>query len=1351
MKTQSAHAFTQPTIKRYNFRWRSGPAARILAGIVVAGGLAAGQAARAQNAYTDNGGPGNFSTLITPSPAGGTSFLNGDSLTFTGATGTQVDDITAALGFNVLNFNAAVTQTFNKGTGTTITLGATSGAVNPVINLNNGTNTQTFNLNLALPNSLTFTATAATVGAAIFGGVISGAGGLTFTGTSASGAGNGNGIVLSGANTYTGATIVNAGSIVSLQNTSALGSAAAGTTVVSGGEINFQSNGGTYAESFVINGSGYNNNGRGVFRGSTAGAANAPQTIAGAVTLGSNSTVNNNNNALYISGNIDLATFTLTHAGAVTEIYSGNISSTGGGGNLIENNAAGILVLTGNNTYGTVNPTAAPTTITAGTITGTTTSLQGNITDNAVVATGGLVFDQTAPTLVGGTALASGTYGGIISGTGKVSKNNAGVVSFTNANTYSGGTLVNGGTLVLDFSGAAPPAGILNAAGALTLGGGTLSVKGNASGATAQTVGSLTLTPGNSGIAVNPNGGTSSTLTITSPTVSNPAGAAVNFNTAAGGADASTNNLGTGIIAWNPTLTNGIIGGDYTLTDATGTGFATTGAGATAGDVVRLVPSSALPAAGADPSTNYGVSVTNGNLTLTETASQTANTVTVDTSGGAGTLDLGNTALQTSSNALVVSGGKAYNIVSVANGGGGVLGTSGTAFTVNNFNGAAAVTLGALVSGGAGGLNVNGNGTTVITGNNAYTGTTALSGGTLQVGNGGTSGAIGTGALIDSGTVILNRSDTATVANAISGAGTLTQAGSGTSILTGANTYTGTTTISAGALQFGNGGTTGTPTATANIVDNGSLIFNLSSPAATPTVFAAPVSGTGSLTMNGTGVVNLTTSTNSYSGGTIINAGILGLGSTAAADENPAGLGTGPVTINTGGTLRIGTSASVATPYTVANAVNLAGGSLFTQDGVQDLTGAVNVTAASTLGGSFFDKPVFIDGLLTGGGALTLTQGAAFNTNNNFDASVVHFRNASASGNTYNGTISVTNPAGSQFSQISLDASNPLANASVNLATTNTNGNASLIFNFGVTTSTLGSLAGVGNIALNTLNGTTAPETLTVGGNGANTNYSGILSSTGSLVKTGAGSMALTGATANTYTGGTTVGAGLLVLNSAAANGTLGTGGVTVNGTANSSAASATEGVLQLAASSQINDGAPVTLNGGTLNTQGFSEGAAGAPGLGTLALTSPNGTFSFLDYGTGGATNGVSSTLAFANSTGTLGAGQLEVLNYEYGQAATGLASATDHLYLGVDNTTTPLSASQLAQITFVNPTGLTGLYTAAQLASGEIVPGAIAPTPEPGGLVPIIVGLAGTGVLVARRRRAKKDEQTPEMAEAV
>ena len=69
---------------------------------------------------------------------------------------------------------------------------------------------------------------------------------------------------------------------------------------------------------------------------------------------------------------------------------------------------------------------------------------------------------------------------------------------------------------------------------------------------------------------------------------------------------------------------------------------------------------------------------------------------------------------------------------------------------------------------------------------------------------------------------MFNRSDALTYGGVISGTGSLTKSGTGTLTLTGDNTYTGGTTISAGTLQIGNGGTTGS--VAGNIVDNAALV-----------------------------------------------------------------------------------------------------------------------------------------------------------------------------------------------------------------------------------------------------------------------------------------------------------------------------------------------------------------------------------------------------------------------------------------------------------------------------------------------------------------------------------------------
>jgi outer membrane autotransporter protein len=191
---------------------------------------------------------------------------------------------------------------------------------------------------------------------------------------------------------------------------------------------------------------------------------------------------------------------------------------------------------------------------------------------------------------------------------------------------------------------------------------------------------------------------------------------------------------------------------------------------------------------------------------------------------------------------------------------------------------------------GTGGLNIVGTGTGLLelAAANTYTGGTILTSSTLWVSSDENLGATSGTLTLNDGTLVniaqfstgrgitLNTSMDGLQTNAdlvaggtISGDGRLNKAGPGALILTGTNTYTGGTAISAGALQIGNGGTSGS--ILGNVNNNGVLIFNRSDNIS----HAGAISGTGILKKEGAGVLTLTGDSSDFAGYTSVNAGML--------------------------------------------------------------------------------------------------------------------------------------------------------------------------------------------------------------------------------------------------------------------------------------------------------------------------------------------------------------------------------------------------------------------------------------------------------------------------------------------
>ena len=117
---------------------------------------------------------------------------------------------------------------------------------------------------------------------------------------------------------------------------------------------------------------------------------------------------------------------------------------------------------------------------------------------------------------------------------------------------------------------------------------------------------------------------------------------------------------------------------------------------------------------------------------------------------------------------------------------------------------------------------------------------------------------------------------------------------SGTAILTASDTYTGATTISAGTLQLGTGGSTGSLSTSTNITVGSGGTFDVNRSGSVS--FTSKISGAGTLAKDGTGT--LTLSGNSFSGNLFVNNGTLTYSGTSV-------LPVGNYTV-TGGTLSLG-------------------------------------------------------------------------------------------------------------------------------------------------------------------------------------------------------------------------------------------------------------------------------------------------------------------------------------------------------------------------------------------------------------------------------------------------------------
>ena len=695
-------------------------------------------------------------------------------------------------------------------------------------------------------------------------GPITGVGALTKVGAGT--------LILTGANSYGGGTTVEAGTVQG--NTTSLQGA-----IVNNASVVFdQGTDGTYAGAMSGTGS-LTKTGAGNLTLSGTNSYVGGTTVSGGTLTGSTTS---------LQGNIGVAsTATVAFNQTANGVYNGVLS---GGGALVKA-GSGNLTLTGANTY------SGGTTVAGGTLTGTTTSLQGNIVNNATVA-----FDQGI----------NGTYAGNMSGSGALVKTGVGNLTLTGANSYTGGTTVTGGvltgnttslrgnivnnaTVVFDQVIDGVAGVILDNKQWLQAGSGNfpgLNANDNTGGI--GTSGAIVIGPYNgamsgSGVLVKTGAGT---LTIAGTdadaggTLTGTYGGAIS-----GGSELlkiSTSNVtmtGANSYSGGTTVSSGVLtltGTSTFVSDVAISGIflSSTYAGEMSGSGALVKTGNGnLTLAGANSYT--GGTIVSGGMLIGTTSSlqgSIANNATVAFDQGAngtyaGAMSGSGALLKTGAGNVTLTGANSYT-GGTAVWGGRLIGTTSSlqGNIVNNatvaFDQALDGTYGGEMS-GSGALVKTGNGNLTLTGTSSYSGGTTVSGGAL-IGN--TTSL--QGVIVNNAIVAFDQVTNGTFGGVVWGSGALVKAGTGNLTLTSANSYSGGTVVLGGTL------TGNTTSLQGTIVNNASVVFDQGSAG----TYAGNMSGTGSLTKTGVGALNLT-GTNSYSGTTTVNAGTL-VGNTASLQGN---------------------------------------------------------------------------------------------------------------------------------------------------------------------------------------------------------------------------------------------------------------------------------------------------------------------------------------------------------------------------------------------------------------------------------------------------------------------------------
>ena len=148
------------------------------------------------------------------------------------------------------------------------------------------------------------------------------------------------------------------------------------------------------------------------------------------------------------------------------------------------------------------------------------------------------------------------------------------------------------------------------------------------------------------------------------------------------------------------------------------------------------------------------------------------------------------------------------------------------------------------LSGPTNSLTVSGTGSLELDLVNDYGGPTAIgSGYTLTVGNGNDSASLGSGLITNNGTLVFNQTNNLSLTNILgTGSGTLTKDGAGTLTLTANNTYDWTTIGAGTTVQVGTGGATGT-LGSGVITNDGRLVYNRTGSITVANINTGPANG----------------------------------------------------------------------------------------------------------------------------------------------------------------------------------------------------------------------------------------------------------------------------------------------------------------------------------------------------------------------------------------------------------------------------------------------------------------------------------------------------------------------------